>query len=373
MTNLAPIINIKQTKQIEPRHLEFDKQNPRLMTGSDYSTVDDLAIISAYREIAALDELITSICSNGYIDLEPLIVMGEDQGPFTVLEGNRRLAAIKLITNPELAQACKISLPKNIPDSVHQSLEKITVHRVEKATDAEAFIGFKHINGPHRWEAYAKARFVAAWYKRERASGLTIDSISRQTGDTNDTIRSYIGSIFVLDQAEELGLFDISNRFAKTRFPFSHLYTALNRKEYSQFLGLEKGWAMEPSDSPIASEYLGNLKETLLYLYGSRADAKPSLIESQNPDLKHLGECLVNQTALARIRSGDTLEVAYAEIDGPRLFGEALILANAKLERVIDLLPKYDGDQSLLVVAEDVFARAQTLQTMMKIFAENKK
>lgn len=345
----------------------------RVITGDEYSTVDDIAIIKAYREIAALDELITSICSNGYIDLEPLIVMGEDQGSFVVLEGNRRLAAIKLIADPKLAVDCKISLPKEISNQVKDSIKQVTVHRVAKAEDAEAFIGFKHINGPHRWDAYAKARFVAAWYRRDAATGLTIESISRQTGDTNDTIRAYISSIFVLDQAEKEGLFDIGNRYNKTRFAFSHLYTALGRKEYVNFLGLEKGWNQNLVESPIPKEKTDHLKETLTYFYGSKIDDKKPLIESQNPDLKHLGECLVNTTALARIRSGDTLNVAYAEVDGPKMFGEALILANNKLERVIDLLPKYDGDESLLIVAEDVLTRAQTLQTMMNIISQKHK
>lgn len=371
---LPAIIDIGETKPIDTSLLEFDKKNPRLMTGDDYSVVDDIAIITSYREIAALDELITSICSNEYIDLEPLIVIGKDTGPFVVLEGNRRLAAIKLISNPKLAADCKISLPKDISAGVRRSIEKVSVHRVAKATDAEAFIGFKHINGPHRWDAYAKAKFVAAWYKRDRDTGLTIDSIARQTGDTNNTIRAYIGSVFVLNQAENANLFEISNRYNKTRFAFSHLYTALGRKEYVNFLGLEKGWDTEPSDTPVPTKNIKKLKETLEYLYGSRRDDKKPLIESQNPDLKHLGECLANTTALARIRSGDMLNVAYAEIDGPRLFGEALILANAKLERVIDLLPKFDGDKALLIVASDLLTRAETIATMMsKISSRHKK
>lgn len=368
------VIDIGDTKPVDTSLLQFDKENPRLMTGDEHSVIDDVSIISSYREIAALDELITSICSNGYIDLEPLIVIGKDSGPFTVLEGNRRLAAIKLIGNRKLADACKISLPENISEKVIDSIKKVSVHRVKKITDAEAFIGFKHINGPHRWDAYAKAKFVAAWYKRDRANGLTIDSIARQTGDTNNTIRAYIGSIFVLNQAEQEGLFEISNRFNKTRFAFSHLYTALGRKEYTTFLGLETGWDTTPSDKPIQHKNIKKLAETLDYLYGSRKDNKKPLIESQNPDLKHLGKCLVNSTALARIRAGDTLNVAYGEIDGPRLFGEALILADSKLERVIELLPKFDGDKSLLTVAADLLTRAETIAIMMeKIAQKNKK
>ncbi|MEZ5284996.1 MAG: hypothetical protein R2712_09350 [Vicinamibacterales bacterium] len=42
---------------------------------------------------------------------------------------------------------------------------------------AREFIGFKHINGPHKWDAIAKARFAANWYRKERGKWLTIDTI----------------------------------------------------------------------------------------------------------------------------------------------------------------------------------------------------
>ncbi len=370
---VEPIIEIEETKQISTSHLVFDKKNPRLMTGDDYATSDDTSIITAYREIAALDELIASICANTYINLEPLIVLGKDQGPFTVLEGNRRLAAIKLIGDPALAAACKVSLPKTISAKVKNSIKAVTVYRVAKESDAEAFIGFKHINGPHRWDAYAKARFVFEWYKRERKNNLSIESIARQTGDTNNTIKAYISSMYVLEQAEKADLFEIGDRYNRSRFAFSHLYTALGRKEYLAFLGLKKGWDTEPTDKPIAKTNEAKLAETLGYMYGSRKNNKPALVVSQNPDLKHLGECLVDGVALSRIRSGDTLSVAYSEIDGPRLFGEALITANSKLEHAIDLLPKYDGDKSLLTVADDILTRSETIQTMMSKIAQKHK
>jgi hypothetical protein len=289
------------------------------------------------------------------------------------LEGNRRLAAIKLISDPALAASCKISVPKSIPQKVKNSIQEVTVYRVAKESDAEAFIGFKHINGPHRWDAYAKARFVFAWYKRERKNKLSIEAIARQTGDTNNTIRAYISSMYVLEQAESAGLFEIGDRFNRSRFAFSHLYTALGRKEYLSFLGLEKGWDSEPNDKPVPDENEPQLQETLLYMYGSRKDSKTPLVQSQNPDLKHLGECLVERTALSRIRSGATLSVAYSEIDGPRLFGEALITANTKLEQTIELLPKYDGDPSLLGVADDILTRSETIQTMMGKIAQKQK
>lgn len=367
------VLGIGKTGDISTDILQFDKVNPRLTTGDEYSTANDVAIISVYREIAALDELVASICSNGYINLEPLIVMGPDKGPFTVLEGNRRLAAIKVIKDPDLARQARVSVPQPVPKSVIKSIQLVSAHRVAKAHDAEAFIGFKHINGPQRWDAYAKARFVTTWFRRDRAKGLTIDQIARQTGDTNNTIRTYIASIFVLEQAEKKHLFDIGDRYNNGRFAFSHLYTALDRKEYQEFLGLEKGWTNNLPDEPVAAKSLEKLGEALRLIYGSRKEKVEPLVQSQNPDLKNLGKCLVNSVALSRLRAGDSLDLALSEVEGGSLFNEALVIANAKLEKAVELLPKYDGDQGLLNVASDIQERSEIISTMMSKRAGLKK
>ncbi|MDP1775670.1 MAG: ParB/Srx family N-terminal domain-containing protein, partial [Moraxellaceae bacterium] len=107
--------------------LNFDYDNPRLTTGDELSARDEKSIICALRDIAALDELIQSICTNKYLNLEPLIVLGKESGSFTVLEGNRRLAAIKLIKDRNLARECKVSLPENIRQDVIESIQKISV------------------------------------------------------------------------------------------------------------------------------------------------------------------------------------------------------------------------------------------------------
>lgn len=369
-TNLP---KIGETGKVPSALLLFDKSNPRLTTGDDVSTTDDVALISTYREISALDELVTSICANKYIDLEPLIVMSDGNGKFVVLEGNRRLAAMKVIRDPSLAKQCKVSVPRSIPQAVLDSFEFVTVHHVKDLSSAHAFIGFKHINGPQRWDAYAKARFVAGWYREGRESGLDIETIARQTGDTNDTIRSYIGSVFVLDQAEREQRFEIKDRYNKARFAFSHLYTALDRPDYRRFLGLELGWNKVPDEEPIAKENLNQLGDVLLYLYGSKRDSRPSYIESQNPDLAILGRCLVNDRALQRIKNNDTLSTAFSEIAGSNMFGEALSMVSVKLDKAIELATKFDGTSSLLDVADEIILKAETVKSMMEKVVEKSK
>nr|WP_284507475.1 ParB N-terminal domain-containing protein [Caballeronia sp. AZ7_KS35] len=335
------------------------------MTGDEWSVSDDVALINAYREIAALDELVLSIATNGYLNLEPLIIHGDDGGPYTVLEGNRRLAAMKLLADSELARACKISVPNPVPAAVIDSFRLVLVFRVKDPSDAEAFIGFKHINGPQRWDAYAKARFVAQWYRKGRANGLTIDQIARQTGDTNDTVRSYIGSIFVLDQAEREGLFEIKDRFNKGKFAFSHLYTALDRPEYRNFFGLSLGWNNDPSEKPISDGSKSHVGETLRYIYGSKRDKVKPLVQSQNPHLAQLARCLTSERSLLRLRAGEPLANAFAEIEGGTMFNQALGELMAKAEKALSLATKFDGNPELLNFAGEIKLKVMTIENIM--------
>ena len=80
--------------------LVLDSENPRLVS-VDALTSDSAIIAQLYRG-EDLGELLQSIAASGYIDIEPLIVMEQDTA-LLVLEGNRRLAVIRLFRDPGLA------------------------------------------------------------------------------------------------------------------------------------------------------------------------------------------------------------------------------------------------------------------------------
>ena len=169
---------------------------------------------------AELDELLQSISANGYMDIEALIVMdGPDagNGELVVLEGNRRLAALRLLREPELAgriassQGLRIKVPP-IDESLSSTLDHVSVYPVANRERARPFIGFKHINGPAKWDAYAKAQFAAEWYKSGRSEGIDLADIARAIGDRHNTIKRMVSAVYVLEQARDEDLFDVEDR-----------------------------------------------------------------------------------------------------------------------------------------------------------------
>ncbi|WP_274025572.1 ParB/Srx family N-terminal domain-containing protein [Vibrio parahaemolyticus] len=338
---MRPNIELEQQSMISPEHLVLDATNPRLFIEATKS--DQESLIKSLANTADLKELIQSITENGYLSIEPLIITDHEDGKhFVVLEGNRRLAAIRLLQDRELAKTCRISTPEKLSKEVEDSLKEIAVYRVAEVSDARSLIGFKHVNGPHKWESYAKAQFAYKWYVDEKDNGLTIDDIAAKLGDNNNTVRSLVSAMFVLEQAKTSKTYDINSDRTAPKFAYSHFYTALNRTEYKEFLGLDKNWSLDPEQNPISEDKLDKLKDVLVGLYGSKADKRPPVITSQNPDLKHFGEVLSNQESYDVFKSEHTpLKELYALAGDPlQHIKDAFIKINSQLDTISTVLDR---------------------------------
>ena len=353
--------------------LRLDRLNPRLI-GEDDRASDEAIVARLYRA-ADLDELLQSITANGYMDIEPLVVMDDPEarnGELIVLEGNRRLAALRLLREPDLARSIaaseglRIAIPP-IADPLRATLDEVSVYPVANRERARSFIGFKHINGPAKWDAYAKARFAAEWYKEERSEGVDLSVIARAIGDKHDTIKRMVSAIYVLDQAKNEGLFDIEGRHTR-KFNFSHLYTALSRSQYMEYLGLGAAWARhDPEPNQVPRERLEELRKVLVWIYGSREDGVQPVVQSQNPDIKRLGEVLAHAQGRHLLETTRNLDAAHASTEPvDRQFTASLIRARDNIRDAAGSLRAYDGrDQSLLDIAEDVKESAEAVHARM--------
>ena len=353
--------------RVPVERLKLDHQNPRLW-GVGEDTTDAEVIAELYRS-QDLGELLESIAGNGYLDIEPLIVLNESNR-LVVLEGNRRLAAILLFREPGLAAhvsevgQVRITLPP-LSEEFRRTLDEVSVYRVKSRADARPFIGFKHINGAAKWESYAKGKFAADWY---RDGEVPLENIAKRIGDRHDTVKRMVNAIYVLEQAQVENSFSIEDRFSG-RFNFSHLYTALARPPYMEFLGLPSSWSRyDPSPNPVPREHLEQLKEVLRWLYGSRDDGVLPIVQSQNPHIKQLGEVLSSPEALMELRSTGSLPQAHSSIQpAEQKFSEALMRARQSLREASNSLRGFDGQNLTLVdIAEDVSETAQAVHERMK-------
>jgi hypothetical protein len=82
-------------KYVEEHLLDFDPTNPRFAGLLKSEKQEDIQK-QLFGEPYYASELVDSLLENGFIDYEPLVVKRNGQR-FTVIEGNRRLAAIRQI------------------------------------------------------------------------------------------------------------------------------------------------------------------------------------------------------------------------------------------------------------------------------------
>jgi hypothetical protein len=356
---------LRATTPFPTGELHFDTSNPRFTEDHDLGKATDGDVIEFLLANADLAELVHSIASNGYIDIEPLVIM-EDKRRLVVLEGNRRLAAIKLLSDPKHGKLFGGPLPE-ITDKNRATLREVSVYRVPDRDSARDFIGFKHINGPHRWDSLAKARFAADWFNRERGQGTTLKHIARKMGDRHDTIQRMVAGIFVLDQAKKGGVFDLHDRADERPFAFSHLYTALTRPGYRTYLELGSDWREDdPKPNPVPKRAIDRLRDVLLWLYGSKKDGIEPIVTSQNPHVKELGEILENPKARAILAATRDRKKAYRAVATPaRQFEKDLVDAHLSAESALGLIPEYDGDPSLLEISSELRGKADLIYQEM--------
>lgn len=359
---------LSKTAAINPNKLVFDKINPRYTPDKGLPHETEPEIIQFYDQTSDLDELLQSISQSGYISIEPMIVMGLGD-ELVVLEGNRRLAALRLLKDPKLAADCGITIPP-MEDVKKLSLDEVTIYRVTSREDARNYIGFKHINGPHKWDSFAKAKYAMEWLELEKSkrSGLTLKDIANRMGDGHSTILRMINGIRVLQQATELGLFSIDDREKKRQFSFSHLYTALTRPGIKKHLGLEgiqNNSILEIN--PVKAENLPALKEVMLWIYGSETDDLKAVVRTQNPDIKRLSEVLENPKAKTILMANRDLQKAYLEIDPPSTqFERHLVAAATSIEKSMGKVSAYSGDPILMEYATEIESGVASLLSIMK-------
>ena len=346
---------IQENIEFKPvEDLSFDLKNPRLAEFELSANASDAEVVEVLWETMDVRELVLSISASGFFRHEPLIV-ADESGKNIVIEGNRRLAAVQLLLDPDLLETVQQHVP-DIGDKARASLEELPTIKGSRE-ETWHYIGFKHVNGPARWSSYAKSQFIADVHKQYV---ISLEGIARQIGDTHSTVQRLFRGIVVVEQAEKMGVFDRRDTYSR-RFAFSHLYTGLGYDGISSFVGISS--EIDEVLEPVPVEKREELGELFLWLYGSRKEQTRPIIRSQNPDLRNLNTVLENPEATSELRTRNELNVAY-EITRPpsNVFSEALFDAKRQLAKANGLLPTgYDGSDELLGVANDVFVLAEDL------------
>ncbi len=302
-----PLELVKPAQTIEFKtlnELEFDSENPRLPSTINGNNEKD--VISWMLSDASILELMGSIGEKGFFPGEPILAIpSKRKGVYTVIEGNRRFTAVKLLNSPNLAntnakqkQIAQIIgsakfFPTDLPVVIFPSREEI-----------EDYLGFKHITGVKSWSALAKAKYLkrlSLQHSDVKAPDIYVQ-LARAIGSRSGYVRELLVGLALYDIIQKSNFFDIPD-LNEESIDFGVFYNAIKYTGIIDFLKID------PSDeNPTRKLKKEHLRELTQWISQKDEDGQTALGESRN--LSRLSLIVAEPKALQAFRAGRDIESA---------------------------------------------------------------
>ena len=210
------------TKYLSIANLLLDEKNPRL--GGETSGRTQREIIQYLFEHDKVLDIVHSIATRGYFENEPLLVIFE-QDNYVVVEGNRRLAALKAMKKPELLTGRFSEQVENLVSNANIAVVSsvpVTIAPSRRATDR--IIAGRHVGTPVlAWQAENRASFILS----KLEEGYDNNQIENELGFDKQDIQKARQTKAI---AETVRAIDLPAEVkTKVEDPRAKLFSTLNR------------------------------------------------------------------------------------------------------------------------------------------------
>lgn len=296
----------QRIENVELGNLQLDLFNPRLpksKQGENESVVVEYLLLEA-----ATLELMESIGENNFFVGEMLLVIPnkEEPGKYIVIEGNRRLTAVMLLNNPELAKVKKAAI-KEVVDSAKYKPSELPCLVFDGRDEIQKYIGFVHITGKKSWRMLEKARYLYDLRCSEKFKDLSfIDAckeIARVIGSRSPYVRKMLTSYQLYEIVEDEKFYQIDGLSDSTFF-LNYFSDGLQKDNIRKYMGVDMD-----SEEPLKNLNKENLKELVTWWF--KKNEGVSRVIGDSDGMKKLNEVLGNEVALAAFKKGANIDVAY--------------------------------------------------------------
>jgi hypothetical protein len=380
---MAKKVNKKRDRKhpqidINIEKLHLDASNPRLP--KDVQGKSDAELLKCLYKGFNLDELADSMSQNGYFNEEPLVAIPrklpsglsnaevdskefddyikDKTTEFTVVEGNRRLAAAKLIKDASLREKLNIKHWPEPDSNVISDLSILPAIVYRTRSEVIPYLGVRHIVGIQKWDSYAKARYVAGLIDR----GQSLQDVEAQIGDKRGSARENYISYKLLEQSRDEFAYDTK----AAENDFSLLILAIGQGNIKRYLGLPTRIKEVDPNAPVPKKEIGNLRNLMSWLFG---DGKYLPVINESRDITNfLTHVVASPNAIKHLERTRKLEEAYDLSDGEeQMILRYLATVNSKMQTVLGMVHRHKTSD----VLGEVEKCAETANQLLKRVKEN--
>ncbi len=319
------------------QQLRFDPLNPRLPEG--YEDVRQNELLQILADEFELQEIGQSLADNGYFSEEPLVVIPRRRSnEFVVVEGNRRLAALKLLENPDAAPKAYRTTWRDLSRQRLIRIREVPVLVYDTRDQIIPYLGFRHISGVLQWRPYQKAKYISQLVEK---LGKTFAQIARIVGSKQPTVREHYVAYTLLRQAREA--FSIDTIYAEEAFGV--LRRSLSDPDIRDYIGLKLDQSLTKLAKPIPPGKSARLMELLSWMFG---DDENDAVLRDSRQIKNLGVVLAINEATRVLRDTRDLDYAFEMAGGEetRLI-EALNKASYHLDKALPMTLRHKTSREI--------------------------
>jgi hypothetical protein len=284
--------------------LLLDNLNPRLpeKCHRDSPSQDELLLLIDW--LYDPFQIAQSIARHGYFESEPLVALETaGQRQYVVLEGNRRLAALKGLASPELRERLTQQTKSwgTLPASVDLP-DALPVVLLADRAGAVPVQGFRHISGIAPWEPTADARFIV----RLVAQGHSLEEVADLIGRPLAEVSSMYRDLQILRQ----GSLEFNLDTARAEQNFGIFTAAMARTTLRDYIQAPAPREVKPQVRPLPDNAGPRLGRLLTYVFGD--DQGEGRVVQDARQLPALGDVLADPTGAAEAMMVQTKSISDA-------------------------------------------------------------
>ena len=361
----APVLkgaDAERLKDVDPLNIDLDPNNPRFVPDERGKT--QRQVIEILLEQHNLGEIAESICAGGFVPLDPFIVIKEN-GTLTMIEGNRRLAVIKLFLRPDLTPPRYAREWDDFRARVaKESIEKMRridawLYPDRKALELVSYIGYRHVTGIKEWDTEQRADYAA---------GLIEDDSGKwnyhTVAEVMGTKAAYVEKLYVAHRICEQAFKHDIDGADRMRDKFGILLRLIQSNNVRAFLGISLPGEPKKSLSPVTKPER-DFEDFIRWAFGTEAHRK---ILEDSRDITKYGQILASEESVRYLRASKdpSFERAWEKSGGRREgLVENLYAAEVRLEEAVALVREYRDDTD---VAKGVRRCASYMVQILRYF-----